>query len=397
MPQQNGNKPTSINPRLSDDFSTLWGDGQQPPAAPSGSQPIYSNVGGAMIPFDPNQLANMPNVDPARDYASISSMAPAINEGPYAPGATGETAREYRQQYNSPYVTALAQHLGVSHPRLANLIDSGVLGMESAQAAHERSLAANGGIEGAGGGIADALAGLTGPQQMRLAHREQLESLPLQYAQEQGGLEQQQATTLAERLRALSEYESNPSRVLAQVGRGAVAAGIGANQRLQSTRINASERYNQSLNDEANKLKIAQIKAQYAHSNAAQQQHYQQSFLNSYRSHLDSINSKYDAYEMRLQQQKNGGLITPQQYDQQHELNESNRQAEKDSETQYANFASGQIFGTNLLAPQQPQLPVAPKSGTALTDPSIAKQYLSAAGGNKTKARKLAKQNGWKF
>lgn len=388
-----GNATPSINPRISpDDFSTLFGDNPAP-AAPSGQQPIYSSLGGAMIPFDPNQLANMPAIDPAKDWQTISAMQPPISEGPYAPGATGETAREYQAQYNSPYVTALARHLGVSHPRLANLIDSGVLGMESAQAAHERSLAANGGIEGAGGGIADALAGLTGPQQMRLAHREQLESLPLQYAQEQGGLEQQQATTLAERLRALSEYESNPARVLAQIGRGAVAAGIGANQRLESTQINAQQRFQQELDNNATKLKLAALKDSYSRLGPLQQEHYQQSFLNSFQSHLAAIDKRYDALEALLDKRNVAGEFrNPQDYQTQLHQLEAHRQAEKAAERMLAEHSSGEIFGRNILQPQTPQ---ANQPSTTTHQFSIGAWKKANPKGDVNAAKKAAKAAGY--
>src|SRR6185437_139015 len=222
---------TDPNPFLANLFNSF--DPAQPSTPAQAPQPsgpsTMVRVGDQYLNLDPAQLASM-KIDPNADMAAIMKYMPQASSGPYSSTPQGEavTQSQFQQQLNSPFVTPLAQRLGKTHPRLASILDNAMLGATGAEASQERALAAGGGVAGAGSGIASAIAGLTSISQQQLAHRQMLEQLPLDYQQKQAELQQTQAGTLNNIMGALSQYESNPARILSQYGRNYLATSYGS-------------------------------------------------------------------------------------------------------------------------------------------------------------------------
>lgn len=191
---------------------------------------------------------------PAQALQAVQQVTPQADYGPYAPGATGETAREYQEQLNSPYLTGLARALAKHHPRVAGFVDNAVLGAEAANNQHMQALAAGGGVEGAGGGIADALAGLLGPSQMRLAHRQALEELPLQYAGQEAQAQEARARAAQEAASGAGALMRPIYTFLGQQQRGVGAEGIraGSNEQIEQSK----ETNSQTLQDKKDQTAI---------------------------------------------------------------------------------------------------------------------------------------------
>lgn len=359
MADQNQNSPTSqaTNPFLAL-FDQLDRVPAQPSAPqqpqPSGPSPLV-NVGGQFLPLEASRFAGM-NVDPAADMQQILKFMPQLSAGPYSSTPAGDnvTANMYHRQLASPYVTSIAQRLGDTHPRLASAIDAALLGAQGAEAAHEKAVQAGGGAAGWGAGLSSVVSGLEAAPEMQLARRMQLEQTPLQFQQEEAQLEQSRTGSLHNLMGALSEFESNPARILAQYGRNFMATQAGAQSREKIAALNAAERFQQALNSDATKTAIAHMQASVKRSTATQVAALRQRFLGSLDSHVQAINARYQKLENSPAIDPVTLASRPRSQDEIQQL-ESERQQEIEQEMGYGEFASQQIFGHGLLAGIMPQ------------------------------------------
>lgn len=356
MPNQNSNsnppKSNTTNPfiqALLGSFNPAQPSTTQPQQSPSQSAPsAMVRVGDQYLNLDPNQLASM-KVDPNADMAAILKYMPQLNSGPYSstPQGEGVTQSQYQQQLNSPFVSPLAQRLGKTHPRLAAILDGAMMGASGAETSHENALRAGGGVEGIGGGIADAISGGLSVPQQQLAHRQELQNLQTGYEKEQAGLQETQAGTLQHLLGALSEYESNPAKILSQYGRNYLSSQIGANSRQNIAQMNDAEKFQQSLNSDATKAAIEQLKSRVQGAKVDQLAHYRASFVQGLNGQVGAINARYDKMESAPVVDANG--FSRQRSADEIAQMESQRQQEIEAEMAFGEHASRNVFGKGLL------------------------------------------------
>ncbi|MGH9716784.1 MAG: hypothetical protein ACRD4R_08655 [Candidatus Acidiferrales bacterium] len=391
-PNPSGSASTSSNaagnPLIPELFSQFDQDGQTAPAAsPTTSsatspEPLMANVGGQWVPIDPRAMAGM-HVDPKADLKTVLGYMPQIGAGPYAGGADA-TGSVYRKQLATPYVTALAQTIGQHHPGIASAIDGGLLAASGAEQAMERSDEAGGGTSGWGAGLAAVGSGLQYQAQAPLARRQQLENVPLAYQQQQAQLAESKSGVLRNLMTAVNQYESNPARILSQVGRNALSAGIGAQSRLQmgqqnnaaKTAIdqqNNANRLQIALNSDATKTTIAHLQSQYRSANPQQRALLYTRFAQGLDAHIGQINARFDKLEhspvidpVSMQQRQR----TPDEIAQL----ETERQSEIGAELEFGDEASQRAFGHPMMeaAPQtqQPASSASPASSPAPFVPS---------------------------
>lgn len=345
MPDQNQTNPTAqTNPFLAI-FDAYSSAPQAAAAQPAPSQPLLTNVGGQFLPMDASQLASM-HVDPSADMRTILKFMPQLSAAPYESTPSGDnlTARMYQRQLSTPYVTSIAQRLGDTHPQLARAVDSALLSAQGAEQAHEKAVAAGGGVAGWGAGLASVTAGLEAAPEMQLARRMQLEQVPLQFQQEQAQLEQARTGSLHNLMGALSEFESNPARILAQYGRNYMATQAGSQSRERIAAMNDAERFQQALSSDATKTAIAHMQAQVRRSTASQVAALRQRFLGSLDSHVQSINARYQKLENAPVIDPVTLASRPRSQDEISQL-EAQRQQEIESEFAYGEFSSQKILG----------------------------------------------------
>lgn len=225
----------------------------------------FGNGMPAPAPSNPNDTLDptqgVIGLNPEDAVKRIQGLMPQADYGPYGPNASGETAREYQEQLQSPYMTGLARALAPHHPRVAGMVDNAVLGATAANDAHQRALAANGGIEGAGGGITDALQGLLGPSQMRLAHRQQLEELPLQYAGQEASAQEARARAAQAEASGAQALINPMERLYSMFFRGQGAENTRATTDLAKTGMQDTSREGIAQGNNATAIEVAKIRA----------------------------------------------------------------------------------------------------------------------------------------
>lgn len=295
------------NPPVYDPFAQFIAQqNPQTPAAQPEDGPLF-NVGGVLMNrkqlatmAGPNAGTNMPNQ--AQDLATLRSFAPPLNAGPYAPTAQGEaeTARQYQNRVNSPYMLFGANNrFAQGHPRLAGMLDNAFLGGSLVNEAHQRALAAGGGVEGAGGAVGDVMSGLLQIPEARLAYRQNLENMGLQRESQQLGIEAQRVEIAERTAQGLSAIENQPARIASELVRGQAAEQIRAQEaweaaqlRNQQAAADRQARIDMATNSNDTKRYVAQVRAMKASNPQAFQQH-QDQFYQQLRNHLQQDNANY--------------------------------------------------------------------------------------------------------
>jgi len=318
---------------------------QTPAREPAAQSPMYTSVGGVMMPLDPSLFGH---VDPAADMKTVMAYMPKPDSGPYAstPQGEAETSHEYQNRLNSPYMMFGADNrFAQGHPRMAGMLDNMFLGGSLVGQAHARSLAEGGGVEGAGGAISDVMNGIMGMPQARMQYRQNLEQMPLEYQSAESKLQESQAGTLQHLMGALSAYESNPAKILSMANRGTMAAAIGGQSRENVAAQNNATKLFTAINSDQTKKAIAQIRAASSASTAARQ-HYQTQILNGLNTQIGQINSRYDRLE-NSPVVENG--LARQPNSQEIAALEQERQAEITNEIGYGESVTQGAFKQGLL------------------------------------------------
>lgn len=354
MPQNNNNSSAPV-PDLFDNFDP---SAPQAPSTPQAQSPVLANVGGMYLPMNPAVLSKL-QINPNADLQTLLHYMPEANAGPYASSPQGDaiTSKLYQRQLNSPYLNSASQAIGIRHPLIASMLDSALAGASGAEQSHEEAMKAGGGYgAGFGAGLASLAAGMRALPEMQLARRQQLEQIPLGYEQSQAQLQQTQSGTLRNLTGALSEYESNPAKILSMYSRGEMSANTGAQSRENIAAMNDQERFNQALNSDATKKAIAAMQAHAKSANPAQLAGIKERFLNSLDSHIAQINARYGKLE-NTPVLDSTGLPRQRSADEIAQL-ETQRQQEIEQEFGYAEHASQQVFGrglTGIMPQTQPQ------------------------------------------
>lgn len=337
-----------------------------------------------------------------RQQTEAGALEPKPQYGPFpSPEQQPELSKQYEAMRTSPYVSFADEGWAAKHPRIAGALDNALLVARAIKPpvdAAGRPIAT-----GAGYGIGQVASAITGLPEQKLAYREQLAEQPLSYAEEQAKLGQTEAATAESRSRAISEMGSNLFKTLQQSLRNELAAregaagriseaGIGAISRENVAKTAANARIQDFMSRDSTRLLVAQMQRDWQNAKTGvAQKAVVQRYFGALEQHIANLQKAETAAEAL------GDTATANRY-----------KSQIEGEQAVADAVAKQGFGISLddmqenhkISPtlqkrSQPKLPQG--KGQTLTDPAVANQFLKAAGGDKNKARALAKKNGWVF
>lgn len=213
-----------------------------------------------------------------------------------------------------------------------------------------------------------------------LARRQQLEQVPLSYEQQQAQLQESRAGYLQHLMGALNEYESNPAKILAQMGRNSLATSIGSSSRERIAGMNNQTRLETALGSDETRLAVARLQAQYRASNPQQRASLYSRFAQGLDAHIGQINNRFDKLEHAQVYDPATGLLRDRTAAEIQQL-EDERQSEIGAELEYGDEVSRRAFGHNLMenvAPTQAPAASPRNRSRANTLPPAAARQLKA-------------------